>query len=220
MLFKRSCALSEDGAEFTTRRRERAGNEQRPDERAVEAGWSRGNVVQCFDESRDQVDGAGLVAIEARHETAEVDTGGNAEEAGHVLCQDISADGACGRGVGVFEGLVGGFGEFELLAERRDVRADGHGVNAVGGSEGVETGDFGDEVHDAVIAAHELAETRGGAAEVLGAVGMSELGGCSLHGRAKDVDPCGEGHVEWGRGHVGASGAEHLGRQAEAVDQV
>ena len=76
------------------------------------------------------------------------------------------------------------------------------GVKGVVAFESVQASNFRDEVHHPVVAAHELAETGGGGAEVLLAVGVCELGGAAEHGGAEDVDPGRQRHIEW-RVHVG-----------------
>ncbi len=160
-----------------------------------------------------EADAGGLRRGEAGHEAAEVDAGGEAEGGGDVLGELLGGEGAVGvEGEG--RGRLVELGQADLVAQDVHVLAEGDVVHAVL-LEGLEAGNLRDEVHDAVFAAHELAEAQGGVGrgEVLLAVGVGEGRRAALHRRAEDVDPGGEGHVEGGLGE----GLVRVGDEAREV---
>lgn len=67
--------------------------------------------------------------------------------------------------------------------------------------ERVEARNLRDKVHDSILATHELTKAELGVdrRQVLLSVGVGECGRDALHGRAKNVNPARQRHVEWSR---------------------
>lgn len=135
--------------------------------------------------------------VKPRDEAAEVDPGGDAEDGGHVLGQDVRADGILCQGVRTLQCLVGGFGELQPLSQCGNMAADGYVVDVALVLQGVETCNFGDQIHDAVVAAGELAQAGCCTLHVLGAVDVGELRRLPDHRGAENVNPRGQSHAEW-----------------------
>jgi hypothetical protein len=188
-------AFGENAAQGARRYREGAADQERPHERAVEAIRSGGNELHGFGESRDQVDGALLVSVELGHQGAEVDAGGQAEQRGHNFRQLPGSNRARTRVYGA-QGIVVAFGGVQLLRQERDVGTNGDVVDLLLQPEGIQTGDLGQEIHDAVFATHQLAQAGGRAGQMFRPVGVGKHGRPAQHGRAEDIDPRCEGHVE------------------------
>jgi len=190
-------ALGEERPEGRARRAHGAADKVHPDHAPVEPVRPAGDELQDLGELRHQADAAGLAGAEARDQAAEVDARGEAEGGRDVLAQLLRAQ----RAVHAERDLrprLAHLGQPDLVAEAVHELADLDVVHAVE-LQRLEAGDLGDEVHDAVFAAHELAQADGavGGAQVLLAVGVREGRGAALDRGAEDVDPACERHVEW-----------------------
>lgn len=209
-------ALGELGAEGGEGGADGAGNEVDPDETAVEAVGARGDELEHVRQLGDEADAALLGRGEAGDEAAEVDAGGEAVGGSDVLGELAGTEDAVGiEGDG---GRGGGeLGEAELVAEGVDVLAQLNLVHAVV-LESLEAGNLRDEVHDAVVAAHELAQAEGGIGrgQVLLAIGVGKGRRAALERGAENVDPGRQGHVEV---LVGAMGLGGLAREIELLDE-
>ncbi len=191
-------AVLEEAPEARAGDADGATDEIDPDQRAVEARGPGGDVLEHGGELLDEADAARLAGVEAGDQAAEVDAGGETEGDGHVLAQLLGAQAVVGIEGDLGRGLAD-LGQADLVAKDVDVLAEGDVVHAVP-LERLEAGDLRDEVHDAVLAAHQLAQAQRGIRlrQMLRPVGMSEGRGAALHGGTEDVDPGGEGHVERG----------------------
>ncbi|KAL2287256.1 hypothetical protein FJTKL_05761 [Diaporthe vaccinii] len=128
-----------------------------PNQGTVKAAWPGRDVLQDVRQTFNEVDAAGLGWVESRHKTAQVDARCEAESLRHVLGQLLRAQ----RAVGI-EGHLGTslahLGEADLVTKDMDMLAQCNVVHAIA-LERFEAGNFTDEIHDAILAAHELAET-------------------------------------------------------------
>lgn len=86
--------------------------------------------------------------------------------------------------------------------------------------EGVEARNLGYEVHDSVLAAHELTEPKLGVdgRQVFFSVCVSKGRRDALHGGAKDVNPARQCHVERSRPNL-TSRIRHKSGQLELLDK-
>lgn len=62
--------------------------------------------------------------------------------------------------------------------------------------EGFQASGLRNEIHYSVVAAHQLAQTTLAIAEMLFPVSVGELGSAADHGRAENVDPSSQSHVD------------------------
>jgi len=191
-----SHALVEEGAEGRRGGADRAPNEIDPDETAVEPSRAGRNELEHLGQLLHETDAAGLAWREAGNETAEVDTGRQAERRCQVLAElpwvehPIGIEGDLGAGLPNLR-------QTDLIAQGVDVLAELDVAHAIL-LECFQTGDLGDQVHHAIVAAHQLPEPKGrvGGREVLLPVGVREGWRAALDGRAEDIDPRRESHVE------------------------
>lgn len=195
-----------------------AADQQGPDEAAVEAVGAGGDEVgHQVRHLGDQVDGRGLVPVVLGDQGAEVDPGGLAEDGGDVLGELFGPE-YPGLGVRDLRG-IGGLDLVQGLGERGDVTAQGDVVQSAVGLERVEAGHLGEQVHDQVVAPHQVLEPRSGLGEEHVAVGVGEAGGFTLHRGTEDVDPSRQGHVEGRVAPRDVQSFEH-GRELELLDNV
>lgn len=189
-------ALLEERPEWRAGSRDGTANQVNPNERAIEANLARWDELQSLSQLGDESDARGLRRREAWHKAAEVDARGNAERRCDVLAQLLWAQDAVGVEWDLWSRVVD-LRETDLVAERVDVLAQLDVIHAVL-LESLETSDLGDQIHDSVLATHQLTKSQGRVRgrEVLLPVGVGEGWGAALDGRAENVDPGGKGHVE------------------------
>ena len=198
LLAKLSQAILKESSEAGARQADGSTDEVDPNEASIEPIGARRNVLKHMSELLNQCLSRLLAGVEAGNKAAQVDASSKSESSGNVLGQLFGRKAAIG-----IEGHLGArlvhLSESKLLTQSRDVLAESEVVHAVL-LEGLEAGDLRDEVHDTIIAAHELpkAKVRVHLGQVLLSVGVRECGRSSLHGSTKNVDPGGQGHVEWG----------------------
>lgn len=148
-------AVLQVSAESAASSADGAANEVDPDHAAVEAIDAVGDALQSMGELVQQCHGRGLVGAEAGDEAAEVDASCQAESSGDVLGQLLGGETAV-----LVEGKAGDFftnlRHGDLLAQRGHVLAQ-HKVVHAALLERLEAGNLRDEVHDTVIATHQLA---------------------------------------------------------------
>lgn len=155
--------------------RGRAGDEERPDERAVETVGTRGDEVHEFSELCDEVTHACLGRGVAGDQRAEVYASGDAEHGCDVDGELFGTDGARG-GEAALNGSGGKLGCADGVGESLHVFANHDFVNVAEVALDVQAGDLGDEEHDFVVAAHQLRETNGAVLHVQLAVRVGEDG--------------------------------------------
>ena len=96
--------------------------------------------------------------MEAWDEAAEVDASGKTESGGDVLAQLLGAQGPVGV-VRLDKSALVDLGVADFVAEAADVIAEGNVIHAMA-LERLEAGNLRDEVHDAILAAHQLAQAK------------------------------------------------------------
>lgn len=174
-----------------------AADEVDPDQAAVKARGTRGDALEDAGQLVQKVHRRRLAGAEAGNQAAEVNASRQAESAGDVLGQLLGRQRAV-LGVWGARSFLVDLGHADLLAQRRHVLAK-HKVVHAAGLERFEACNLRDEVHDAVVAAHELAKPKVGVLrQVLLAVGVSKHRRGALHGRAENVNPRSQRHVEGG----------------------
>lgn len=182
-------------------------NQQRPDQRPIEAVRAGRDEGERAGEAGDEVEHERAELVGVGHQAEQIDAGGDAEDGGHVDGQLLGADGT-GGGIGVLQPLVGGFGAIQTLAQGLDVQAELHVLDAAGGLQPVQAGDLGDQVHDPILASHQLAQPGRRSALMLFPIRVREHGRSGDHGGAQDIDPRRQRHVE-GRMDVGVPAPDH-----------
>lgn len=210
-----SHALEEDIAEWRVRKGGRACNEDRPDERSIEAFWAGRDEIHRVREHVDKVCDVLLLAIEARDQRAQIDPSSEAEDGRHIRTELLRPESSCGR-IGIVERWHITFSDGDVIAEQLDMCAKLDLIHAVV-LQCFQASNLGDQEHDAVVAAHELTETGHRIGNVLLAVSVGVDGCATEHRRAKNVDPGGYSHVEsWLRLMI----VDELQRKLKLIDKL
>jgi len=149
--------LLEEGAEGGVHGADRSTDEIHPDETAIEPNLTRGNKFQHLRELGNEADAARLAGSEPWHKTAQIDSCSNAERRSHVLAELFWAENPIGV-EGDFWSRIANFGQADLIAERVDVCAQLNVVHAIF-LQSFQTRNFGNQVHDAIFTAHQLAKS-------------------------------------------------------------
>ena len=193
-------SFSKDSAEGGVWCGDTAGDQERPDERTLEAVGSAWDELERLGHLANQVHRRGRVLVEARYQRAEVDASGKTEGGRHVSSKLLGSKSTCARermvDVGPVLAAAVPFQRTNLFCQRVDMAAEENIIDTTLELESLEAGNLRDDVHDAVVAAHELAEPRGRCAEMLLAVGVCKERRATEHGGTENVDPGCQSHVE------------------------
>ncbi len=135
----------------------RSRDQERPHQRPIKPLRSRRDVREDVGKAGDQVDHRRISLRCVRDQAAEIDARGDPEDRRHVPRELLGADHPRGR-INLGQTLQGLLREVQALSQCFDMRAQLHVVHAPVRLQAVQASDLGDQVHDPVVASHQLAQ--------------------------------------------------------------